>query len=345
MRSTRVTGEERTIMTMLEVTDLSVSFKTPDGTVRAVNQMNFSIGPGETLAIVGESGSGKSQTVMAAMGLLAGNGEVEGSVKLDGQELIGMKARDLNKIRGRDMAMIFQDPMTSLNPYIKIADQMTEVLRHHMGMGQREAMDKAEEMLKTVHLPDPGRILNRYPHELSGGQRQRVMIAMALLCEPKVLIADEPTTALDVTVQAQMLKLFAELTDKFGMALILITHDLGVVAGLADEMMVMYAGRVVEQGPVEELFYDPRHPYTFGLLHSTPHLKEGKDRLAPIKGLPPNLTNLPPGCAFSPRCPFRFDRCVKERPQLIVREHSRLSACFYEGEMTEADMEKELAVK
>jgi oligopeptide transport system ATP-binding protein len=321
MRSTRVTGEERTIMTMLEVTDLSVSFKTPDGTVRAVNKMNFSIGPGQTLAIVGESGSGKSQTVMAAMGLLAGNGEVEGSVKLDGQELIGMKAGDLNKIRGRDMAMIFQDPMTSLNPYLSVADQMTEVLMFHKRMRRSEAMDKSEEMLRTVHLPDPGRILRRYPHELSGGQRQRVMIAMALLCDPKVL------------------------TDKFNTALVIITHDLGVVAGLADEMMVMYAGRVVEQGPVEGLFYDPRHPYTFGLLHSTPHLKEGKDRLAPIKGLPPNLTNLPPGCAFSPRCPFRFDRCVKERPQLIVREHDRLSACFYEGEMTEADMEKELAVK
>ncbi len=332
-------------MTMLEVTDLSVSFKTPDGTVRAVNKMNFSIGPGQTLAIVGESGSGKSQTVMAAMGLLAGNGEVEGSVKLDGQELIGMKPKDLNKIRGRDMAMIFQDPMTSLNPYLSIADQMTEVLMFHKRMKRAEAMDRSEEMLRTVHLPDPRRILRRYPHELSGGQRQRVMIAMALLCDPKVLIADEPTTALDVTVQAQMLKLFEELTDKFNTALIIITHDLGVVAGLADEMMVMYAGRVVEQGPVEGLFYDPRHPYTFGLLHSTPHLKEGKDRLAPIRGLPPNLTNLPPGCAFNPRCPYRFDRCIKERPQLIVREHDRLSACFYEGEMTEADMEKELAVK
>ncbi|WP_421951497.1 ABC transporter ATP-binding protein [Pelagibacterium sp.] len=330
---------------MLEVTDLSVSFKTPDGTVRAVNKMNFSIGPGQTLAIVGESGSGKSQTVMAAMGLLAGNGEVEGSVKLDGQELIGMKPKDLNKIRGRDMAMIFQDPMTSLNPYLSIADQMTEVLMFHKRMKRAEAMDRSEEMLRTVHLPDPRRILRRYPHELSGGQRQRVMIAMALLCDPKVLIADEPTTALDVTVQAQMLKLFEELTDKFNTALIIITHDLGVVAGLADEMMVMYAGRVVEQGPVEGLFYDPRHPYTFGLLHSTPHLKEGKDRLAPIRGLPPNLTNLPPGCAFNPRCPYRFDRCIKERPQLIVREHDRLSACFYEGEMTEADMEKELAVK
>ncbi|AEQ52528.1 ABC transporter ATP-binding protein [Pelagibacterium halotolerans] len=330
---------------MLEVTDLSVSFKTPDGIVRAVNKMNFSIGPGQTLAIVGESGSGKSQTVMAAMGLLAGNGEVEGSVKLDGQELIGMKPRDLNRIRGRDMAMIFQDPMTSLNPYLSVADQMTEVLMFHKRMKRSEAMEKSEEMLRTVHLPDPRRILRRFPHELSGGQRQRVMIAMALLCDPKVLIADEPTTALDVTVQAQMLKLFEELTDKFNTALIIITHDLGVVAGLADEMMVMYAGRVVEQGPVEGLFYDPRHPYTFGLLHSTPHVKEGKDRLAPIKGLPPNLTNLPPGCSFNPRCAFRFDRCVRERPDLIVREHNRLSACFYEGEMTEADMEKELAVK
>lgn len=328
-------------MSMLEVTDLSVSFKTPDGTVSAVNKMNLSIQPGETLAIVGESGSGKSQTVMAAMGLLASNGTVEGSVKLDGKELIGLKPRELNNIRGSDMAMIFQDPMTSLNPYLKIADQMTEVLIYHKKMKRREALAKSEEMLRTVHLPDPKRVLNRYPHELSGGQRQRVMIAMALLCDPKVLIADEPTTALDVTVQAQMLKLFEELTDKFNTALIIITHDLGVVAGLADQMMVMYAGRVVEKGKVDDLFYDPRHPYTFGLLHSTPHVKEGRDRLAPIRGMPPNLTNLPPGCSFNPRCPFRMDRCVSERPELITREHNRLSACFYEGEMTEADMERQ----
>ena len=328
-------------MTMLEVKDLSVSFNTPDGTVQAVDKMNFSVEPGQTLAIVGESGSGKSQTVMAAMGLLASNGEVTGSVKFNGQELVGMKPSELNKIRGRDMAMIFQDPMTSLNPYLRVSDQMTEVLMFHQKMKRRDALAKAEEMLRTVHLPDPERILRRFPHELSGGQRQRVMIAMALLCDPKVLIADEPTTALDVTVQAQMLKLFEELTDKFGTALIIITHDLGVVAGLADEMMVMYAGRVVEKGKVDDLFYDPRHPYTFGLLHSTPHVQQGRDRLAPIKGLPPNLTNLPPGCAFNPRCAFRFDRCVKERPDLIVREHNRLSACFYEGEMTEKDMAAE----
>jgi oligopeptide transport system ATP-binding protein len=264
------------------------------------------------------------------MGLLARNGQATGSAKVAGTELVGMRPRDLDAIRGKDIAMIFQDPMTSLNPYMRIADQMVEVLIRHKGMNRRQALEKSEQMLRTVHLPDAKRVIRAYPHELSGGQRQRVMIAMALLCEPKVLIADEPTTALDVTVQAQMLRLFKELTEKFNTALVMITHDLGVVAGLADTMMVMYGGRAVEKGTVEELFYSPRHPYTLGLLHSTPRVEAKRKRLDPVKGQPPNLTNLPPGCSFNPRCAFRTEICVKERPALMPRTDGRVSACHHD---------------
>ena len=315
---------------VLEVKDLSVTFQLQDRQVQAVREMNFSLKAGQTLAVVGESGSGKSQAFLSIMGLLARNGKATGSARVAGTELVGMRPRELDAIRGKDIAMIFQDPMTSLNPYMRIADQMVEVLIRHKGMNRRQALEKSEQMLRTVHLPDAKRVIRAYPHELSGGQRQRVMIAMALLCEPKVLIADEPTTALDVTVQAQMLRLFKELTEKFNTALVMITHDLGVVAGLADTMMVMYGGRAVEKGTVEELFYSPRHPYTLGLLHSTPRVEAKRKRLDPVKGQPPNLTNLPPGCSFNPRCAFRTEICVKERPALIPRTDGRVSACHHD---------------
>jgi oligopeptide transport system ATP-binding protein len=231
------------------------------------------------------------------------------------------------------MSMIFQDPMTSLNPYIRINEQLVEVLVQHKGTSRRDAEAEAIRMLDAVKLPDAKNIATRFPHECSGGMRQRIMIAMALLCRPKLLIADEPTTALDVTVQAQMLELFKSLTAEFGTALIIITHDLGVVAGLADRMMVMYAGRAVEKGTVEELFYDPRHPYTLGLLTSTPHVEERSRRLNPITGSPPNIEHLPKGCSFHPRCAFRFERCFAEVPELREVAPGRAKACHYEDKL------------
>jgi oligopeptide transport system ATP-binding protein len=244
-----------------------------------------------------------------------------------------MAPRELDKIRGKDIAMIFQDPMTSLNPSLKVKRQLSEVLVKHQGYDERRAAKESIEMLERVGIPAPERRANAYPHELSGGMRQRVMIAMALLCRPKILIADEPTTALDVTVQAQMLDLFKSLTTDFGTALVMVTHNLGVVAGLADKMMVMYGGRAVEAGTVEDLFYDPRHPYTLGLLSSTPNPESRAHRLTPIEGLPPSLERLPQGCSFNPRCRFRFERCFEERPPLepVDGNASRRKACFYEG--------------
>jgi len=317
-------------MSLLDVTDLSIGFHMPGRDLQVVNKVNFSVAAGETLAIVGESGSGKTQTAFSLIGLLAQNGFATGSVKFDGRELLGLKESELNKVRAEQIAMIFQDPMTSLNPYIRVGEQLVEVLKLHKGMNRAAAQAEAIRMLDAVKLPDARNIFMRYPHECSGGMRQRIMIAMALLCRPKLLIADEPTTALDVTVQAQMLELFKSLTAEFGTALIIITHDLGVVAGLADRMMVMYAGRAVETGTVDELFYDPRHPYTLGLLSSTPNLEEKASRLNTINGAPPNLEHLPRGCAFHPRCAFRFERCFTEVPQLLdFGEADRKKACHY----------------
>ena len=318
---------------VLDVQDLSVTFALHESEVRAVNNLNFSLEAGETLAVVGESGSGKSQAFLSIMGLLAKNGSTSGKAMLGDVNLVGMEKSKLDRIRGKDIAMIFQDPMTSLNPSLKVKTQLAEVLVKHRGFDQRQAEKTAVEMLERVGIPEPAKRANAYPHEMSGGMRQRVMIAMALLCQPKILFADEPTTALDVTVQAQMLDLFKTLTDDFGTSLVIITHDLGVVAGVADRMMVMYGGRAVETGNVDELFYDPRHPYTLGLLHSTPHIAKRAERLDPIQGLPPSLEHLPKGCSFNPRCAFCFDRCLEERPPLAPVEpgSTRQKACFYEG--------------
>jgi oligopeptide transport system ATP-binding protein len=318
---------------VLSVEDMSVTFALHQSEVHAVREMNFQLAEGETLAVVGESGSGKSQAFLAIMGLLARNGRAGGRAMMGDINLIGMPPRQLDLHRGKDIAMIFQDPMTSLNPTLKVRTQLSEVLVKHRGFDQAKATKTAIEMLERVGIPEPVKRANAYPHELSGGMRQRVMIAMALLCQPKILIADEPTTALDVTVQAQMLDLFKTLTDDFGTSLVLITHDLGVVAGVADRMMVMYGGRAVEKGTVDDLFYDPRHPYTLGLLHSTPHIAKRTARLDPIQGLPPSLEHLPKGCSFNPRCAFCFDRCLEERPPLHDTGSGREKACFYEGPM------------
>jgi oligopeptide transport system ATP-binding protein len=325
-------------MALLDVKDLSIGFHMPGRDVQVVDKVSFSLEQGETLAIVGESGSGKSQTAFSLIGLLAQNGYASGSVLFEGRQLIGLKEADLNKVRAEKIAMIFQDPMTSLNPYIRVGEQLVEVLVLHKAMKKSEAQAEAIRMLDAVKLPDARNIFNRVPHECSGGMRQRIMIAMALLCRPKLLIADEPTTALDVTVQAQMLDLFRSLTAEFGTALIIITHDLGVVAGLADRMLVMYGGRVVETGRVEELFYDPRHPYTLGLLNSTPNVEKKMARLNSINGAPPNLEHLPRGCAFHPRCAFRFEQCFAALPQLeSFGQGTRKKACFYAEALTAAE--------
>ncbi|WP_332688127.1 ABC transporter ATP-binding protein [Devosia sp.] len=318
---------------VLKVEDMSVTFDLHQSEVHAVREMNFTLSEGETLAVVGESGSGKSQAFLAIMGLLAKNGRAGGRAMMGDINLIGMAPKQLDTHRGKDIAMIFQDPMTSLNPTLKVRTQLAEVLVKHRDYDQQKATVAAIEMLERVGIPEPVKRANAYPHELSGGMRQRVMIAMALLCQPKILIADEPTTALDVTVQAQMLDLFKTLTEDFGTSLVLITHDLGVVAGVADRMMVMYGGRAVEKGTVDDLFYDPRHPYTLGLLHSTPHIAKREARLNPIQGLPPSLEHLPTGCSFNPRCAFAFDRCLVERPPLTDTGNGREKACFYEGPM------------
>jgi oligopeptide transport system ATP-binding protein len=318
---------------VLTVEELDVTFALHQSEVRAVSGLSFTLREGETLAVVGESGSGKSQAFLAIMGLLAKNGRARGRAMLGDVNLIGLEPRSLDRYRGRDIAMIFQDPMTSLNPSLRVRTQLSEVLVAHQGMDEQKALRTSVEMLERVGIPEPAKRANAYPHELSGGMRQRVMIAMALLCRPKVLIADEPTTALDVTVQAQMLELFKELSRDFGTALVMITHDLGVVAGLADRMMVMYGGRAVEKGTVDELFYDPRHPYMLGLLTSTPHVETRAQRLNPITGSPPNLEHLPQGCSFHPRCAFRFERCFKEVPELREVAPGRVKACHYEDRL------------
>ena len=313
---------------LLEVKDLRVQFETPEGQVKAVNGINFHVETGETLAIVGESGAGKSQLVMAIMGLLAQNGSASGVAEFEGRDLLQMSARELNGVRGREIAMIFQDPMTSLNPFLTIEKQMMEVVIHHQKMSRREARAHAVEMLRAVRIPDPEERVKQYPHEYSGGMRQRVMIAMGLLCEPKLLIADEPSTALDVTVQAQITQLVGELRERSHMSMILITHDLAVVAEVCDRVIVMYAGQAVETGTVDDIFYRPCHPYTQGLLASVPRLDRlSDDELHAIPGNPPNLLDLPRGCSFRDRCDKAMDVC-QEVPPLQIQDDGRSSRCF-----------------
>jgi oligopeptide transport system ATP-binding protein len=318
-------------MALLEVAHLDTRFDTPEGEVKAVNDLSFDVAEGETIGVVGESGSGKSQVFLTIMGLLAANGRATGSARFRGAELLGMRADELNRIRGSRMAMIFQDSMTSLNPYLRISRQMTEVLVTHRGMSETDARTQGIALLDRVRIPEAARRFDMYPHEFSGGMRQRVMIAMALLCQPDLLIADEPTTALDVTIQAQILELMRELKRESNTAIILITHALGVVAGLCDRVLVMYGGRIVEDAAVRQIFYEPQHPYTHGLLRSTPRLDEADTQeLRTIPGQPPNLQRLPPGCAFNERCAWRFERCRAEEPPVREIGAGRRKACHLE---------------
>ncbi|MFD7324011.1 ABC transporter ATP-binding protein [Streptomyces sp. NPDC059875] len=308
---------------LLSVRDLTVTFPTRNGPVRAVDSLTFEVHSGRTLGIVGESGSGKSVTSLAVMGLHTG-AEIAGSITLGGQELVGLPEPELNRLRGRRMAMIFQDPLSSLHPYYTVGEQIAEHHRVHFGSGRRTARERAVQALAEVGIPEPRRRAGEYPHQFSGGMRQRVMIAMALACEPELLVADEPTTALDVTVQAQILELIARIQQERGLAVVMITHDLGVVARVAHDVLVMYGGRAAEQAPVDALFTAPAHPYTRGLLDSLPRLDDSDDTpLRAIPGSPPSLLTPAPGCAFAPRCPLAAaapdderSRCETERPAL-----------------------------
>jgi oligopeptide transport system ATP-binding protein len=317
---------------LLEARNLTVEFRSGGSVVRAVSGVDLDLSAGEVLAIVGESGSGKSQMLLSMLGLLASNARVSGSVRFKGEELLNAPEARVNEIRGNRIGIVFQDPMTSLNPYLTIGLQLTEPLRVHKRMDKATAATQAIETLKAVHINEPQRRMKQYPHELSGGMRQRVAIAMALICGPEILIADEPTTALDVTVQAQVLGLLREIRQRLGTAVILVTHDLGVIAELADRVNVMYAGRFVEKGSVDDIFYRCRHPYTEALERSIPQLTEERPaRLAAIEGNPPNLSCLPPGCAFAPRCPYRLEHCQDSVPPLEIVGEGHSKACIYEG--------------
>ncbi|HUZ52048.1 MAG TPA: ABC transporter ATP-binding protein [Streptosporangiaceae bacterium] len=319
---------------LLEVRNLKVSFRTEDGVVRAVDGVSFSVAEGETLGIVGESGSGKSVTMMSVMRLIIDpNARFEGEVIYKGRDLMSLNQAELRLVRGSEIAMIFQDPMTSLNPVYRVGWQICEQVRAHEQISRQAARSRAIELLAAVGIPHPAERVDDFPHQFSGGMRQRVMIAMALSCSPSLLIADEPTTALDVTIQAQILKLIKNLKDEFGSAVVLITHDMGVVADVADRVAVMYAGRIIEQGTKQDVFYDAQHPYTWGLLGSIARIDRPKPRrLTAIRGLPPSLINLPAGCAFGDRCPQRFDLCdtVPELASRAAFDHS--DACHLDPE-------------
>jgi oligopeptide transport system ATP-binding protein len=312
---------------LLEVQGLTIRFRAGNKREQAVSEVAFSLRPGEILGIVGESGSGKTQILMSMMGLLAENGRASGSVKLRGAEILNLPTDKLDQIRGSVMTMIFQDPMTSLNPFMRVGKQLTEVLVKHRGVGGTEAVRQATAMLEQVRIPEAERRMGMYPHEFSGGMRQRAMIAMSLLCKPALLLADEPTTALDVTVQAQILTLMRDLAHQSGTSVVLVTHDLGVVADLCDRVIVLYGGRIMEDGPIDDVFYDPKHPYTKGLLRSMPRLDEKTHgELPTIPGQPPILSQLAGGCPFEPRCALRQDYCKSEVPPL-ARSGLRRLAC------------------
>ena len=299
---------------ILQIRDLRVTFNTQVGELKAVRGIDVDVAPGEILGVVGESGSGKSVSFLAAMGLLPSSATISGSVMLDGKELIGAKRKAIRSVRGKSLAMVFQDPLSALNPVHRVGDQIVEMIQSHQDMNTHDAEKRAVELLEIVGIPQPGERARQYPHEFSGGMRQRVVIAMAIANNPKVLIADEPTTALDVTVQAQILEVIQKVQQTFGTAVVLITHDLGVIARVADSVNVMYAGRNVESGSVQSIFDHPSHPYTRGLLSSLPH--EGAERLQPITGFPPNMLAPPSGCGFAPRCQFAVDACNADLPTL-----------------------------
>ncbi|GLX17725.1 MULTISPECIES: ABC transporter ATP-binding protein [Streptomyces] len=316
---------------LLEVRDLHVEFATRDGVAKAVNGVNYSVDEGETLAVLGESGSGKSVTAQAVMGILdVPPGRIAGGeILFKGRDLLKAKEEERRRIRGAEMAMIFQDALSSLNPVLSVGAQLGEMFEVHRGMSRKESRARAVELMDRVKIPAAKQRVGDYPHQFSGGMRQRIMIAMALALEPSLIIADEPTTALDVTVQAQVMDLLAELQRELNMGLILITHDLGVVADVADKIAVMYAGRIVEAAPVREIYASPAHPYTRGLLDSIPRLDQKGQELYAIKGLPPNLLAIPPGCAFNPRCPMARAACRAEVPPLADVGPDRASACFF----------------
>jgi oligopeptide/dipeptide ABC transporter ATP-binding protein len=317
---------------LLEIDRLRIDFVLRRGTVHAVRDVSLAIRPGESVALVGESGSGKSVTALAAMGLLKLPGKITGGdIRWKGASLLGPAgAEPLRAARGRELAIVFQDPMTSLNPLFTVGTQLVEVLRRHLHMNRAQADERAVELLDLVGISSPRERLRQYPHEFSGGMRQRALIAMSLACEPELLIADEPTTALDVTIQAQILELIADIRDRLGLAVLMITHDLGVVAGLCQRVAVMYAGKIVEEGPIDAMFADPRHPYTRGLLASTPRLDSVAHRLTGIPGSPPSMDAPPPGCAFAARCPQRIDRCLTDPPELLTdTETGRKLACWH----------------
>ena len=316
-------------MHLLEVKNIKIHFDTPDGVVQAVNEVSFNLDNKESLAIVGESGAGKTQLVFSILGLLSKNSSVSGSIKFNSKEILNLPDLEMNKIRSNNISIIFQDPMTSLNPYMRISDQLNEVSIHHKGISKKNALKRSINMLDAVKIPDARNKIHMFPHEFSGGMRQRVMIAMSLLCNPNIIIADEPTTALDVTVQAQIMELFADIQKEFNTSFILITHNMGIVANTCDKTLVMYGGRVMEYGLTEEVFLKPLHPYTIGLLETMPRIDKEYDTLKTISGNPLNMMNLPKGCPFAERCVYQKNKCLTLLPSIeVVNKNNHQRACI-----------------